>query len=292
MTDTRGELEKQIAAIRSSENAIGNLPQKVQDWHGDLVKIIRTGGYSGAVVNPANALTVEAQVDLAWGNRDKINTALGETGQKLAEMNPGLEIPVTFMDFAYQWRMIRNDIYAARTSFGETDLIGEWTGDAATRYRELRIRQDKAFPAMSSLCENIAVNLESVAAAELTLYTTLATQAQQLVEKVTSFCAKMASSFFNLPFGPLTASTDLVTVVQASNTFILGITSSVATSAQANLKAANSIASDLKVQQDIPDNHWPPGVVASYGSGAEGLRVALGDASVNDGDKSDWSHEA
>ncbi|MFD8102640.1 hypothetical protein ACFV24_24185 [Nocardia fluminea] len=290
MTTTSDELVKQVAAIRSNASGIANLPQMVQDWHGDLVKLIRAGGYGGAVVNPGSALSVESQVDLVWENRDKINTALGETGSKLAEMDPGLEIPVKFLEYASEWREIRNDIYDARTSFGETDLTGEWVGDAAVRYRELRIRQDKAFPAMSTLCENIAKNLEDVAQGELKLYTDLATQTQQLVEKVTAFCSKMVSSFFNFPWGPISASSDMVVVVQASNTFILGIATSVASSAFTNLKAANSIASDLKTQQDIPNNKWPPGVVASYGEGKEGVRVALGDASAKDGDKSDWSH--
>ncbi|WP_278264185.1 hypothetical protein [Nocardia sp. AG03] len=285
------ELAKQITAIRSRKNEIGDLPQKVQDWHGDLVKLVRTGGIVGFVGTLGASFVVDETIVIPkiWDNRDKINNALGETWNKLEEMDPGLEVPVTFLKYADEWRNIKGDIDNASSTYGETELMGEWEGDAAKRYRALRIRQEKAFPAMSTLCENIALNLESVAVAELELYTDLATAAQELVEKVTALTGSYVGSFFNLPWGPISASGDLATAVQASNTFILDISTAVATSAQANIIASNRIAQDASVQAGIPNNHWPPGVVESYGIGKDGITAALGDASTRDNDKSDWT---
>ncbi len=50
----------------------------------------------------------------------------------------------------------------------------------------------------------------------------------------------------------------------------------------------NKIAQTLSAQAGLPHNKWPPGAIASYGDGISGIRNALGDASVTDGDKSDW----
>jgi hypothetical protein len=51
----------------------------------------------------------------------------------------------------------------------------------------------------------------------------------------------------------------------------------------------NKISQIVAIQKGLPDNKWPSGVKASYGSGIEGIRAAIGDASTKDGDKSDWT---
>ncbi|MEU1994666.1 hypothetical protein ABZ511_09475 [Nocardia gamkensis] len=287
MTTTREELTKQIESIRSSKNEIGDLPRKVQDWHGYLVKLIRTEGYTGGLVT-GSVFTTESQVDLVWANRDQINKALGETWDKLAEMEPGLEVPVTFIDYANEWRNIKNDIINAGNSFSETDLTGEWEGDAANRYREIRMRQKLALDTLPPTFEAIAQSLEKIAQSELALYIDLATKSKDLVTKVLVVVTSLAKSYFNLPFGPISASTDLVAAVDASKTFILGVATSIATNAQTNMIEGNKIIQSISTQAGFPGNKWPPGVVASYGDGINGIRNALGDASVNDGDKSDW----
>lgn len=74
--------------------------------------------------------------------------------------------------------------------------------------------------------------------------------------------------------------------------FNINLSTSVADSAFANIKAANNIAQTASVQAGIPDNHWPPGAVAYPGSNPsdkERIVEAIGDASTQDGDKSDWS---
>jgi len=39
---------------------------------------------------------------------------------------------------------------------------------------------------------------------------------------------------------------------------------------------------------DESDNKWPPGVKGAYGNGLDGIENAIGDATADDGDKSDW----
>lgn len=287
MTSTREELIRQIESIRSSKNEIGNLPQKVQDWHGDLVKLIRAQGYTGGLVT-GGVFTTESQVDLVWANRDQITKALGETWEKINEMEPGLEVPISFIDFANEWRNIKNDVVNAGNSFSETDLTGEWEGDAASRYREMRMRQKLALDTLPPTLEAIAQSLEKIAQSELTLYIDLATKSKDLVTKVLAVVTSLVKSYFNLPLGPISASTDLVAAVDASKTFILGIATSIATNAQTNMIEGNKIIQSISAQAGFPENRWPPGVVASYGDGIDGIRNALGDASVKDGDKSDW----
>ncbi|WP_433196287.1 hypothetical protein ACQP1G_43840 [Nocardia sp. CA-107356] len=292
MTTSRDELIKQIVAIRSSQSDIGNLPEVVQDWHGHIVAMIRANGYGGVLTgNFGSALTTEDLVDKIWDNRDKINNALGETWDKLVEINPGLEVPVKFIEYADEWRKMNGDIINATTAYSETALYTEWQGDASNRYRDMRDRQKIALDSTAEVCLQIAVSLETVAKNELTLYTDLATKAQDLVSKVTALTGSYIKSAFDFPMGWISASTDLVSAVQASKTFILGITKSVADNAQSNMIEGNKIHGALVAQRGLPANKWPPAVVESYGKGIEGVRVAIGDASVTatDGDKSDWT---
>ncbi|WP_054811860.1 hypothetical protein [Nocardia arizonensis] len=286
---SREELEKQITAIRSSQSEIGNLPAKVQEWHGKLVALIRANGAAGAASGSiAGPFLAERHVDLVWENRDKINDALGETWDKLAEMEPGLNVPVTFIDYAAQWRGVKNDIDRAFTAISETILYTEWQGDASNRYRDIHGRQSAACTSLGAAAEQIAGSLESISKAELTLYTDLATKAQDLITTVTGLTGSYISSAFNFPMGYLTASSNLASAVQASRTFILGIAKSVADNALTNMVEGNKIYDTLAAQKGLPANQWPPGVVDSYGSGYQGIHTAIGDASVTDGDGSDW----
>ena len=80
--------------------------------------------------------------------------------------------------------------------------------------------------------------------------------------------------------------------MEAANTFIVQTTASVAKSAFDRTKSANIIAQEESVQPGIPNNHWPPAVVAYPGSSPndkERITETIGDASTQDGDKSDWS---
>ncbi|WP_459545186.1 WXG100 family type VII secretion target [Nocardia sp. X0981] len=293
-TDSVAELRRAIATIRSNKSAMANLPQEVQNWCGDLVALVRTGGIVSAVgsLGITTAIDESVVIPKIWGYRDDINHALGETWKKLDEMDPGLEVPVTFLKFADEWRNIKGDIDNAGNSFSETDLRGNWTGDAANRFWAMRDRQKTAFTSMSEMCETVATNLEDVAEAELKLYADLATHTRDLVEKVTALVGSFLGSFFNLPWGPVSTLGDVAAAVLAAKGFILDVSTAVADSAFANTKAANTIAQAASVQAGIPGNVWPPGAVAYPGSSPndkERITEAIGDASTQDGDKSDWS---
>ncbi|WP_280459085.1 WXG100 family type VII secretion target [Nocardia carnea] len=293
-TGSVAELRRAIDTIRSNKSAMANLPQEVHDWCGNLVAIVRTGGIMTAIGSIGITTTVYETVIIPkiWGYRDDINNALGDTWNKLDEMDPGLEVPVTFLKFADEWRNIKGDIDNAGNSFSETDLRGNWTGDAANRFWAMRDRQKTAFTSMAEMCETVATNLEDVAEAELKLYADLATQTQDLVERVTELVGSFVGSYFNLPWGPVSTLGDAAAAVLAAKGFILDVSTAVADSAFANTKAANTIAQAASVQAGIPDNTWPPGAVAYPGSSPsdkDRITEAIGDASAQDGDKSDWS---
>ncbi|WP_067654716.1 hypothetical protein [Nocardia harenae] len=284
MTDLRSGLQSNIAYIRDTTKEIGDLPAQVDGFSGDIVTWIRVDGYSKF----PNPFAIERAVDRVWENRDRINQAIRESWNTLVELDPELEVPVRLIGFADEWRNIQGDLTAAQTNFNETNLSAEWQGDAASRYVEMRSRQQTALVSMQDVCGQIAVNLEDVANAQLTLYTELATKSQELVERVTEVAGSFIASMFDLPRGAISAQADLLTAVEASKSFILGTVTSMATSAQSLIISGNRIAQTLSIQRGLPNNHWPPGVKESYGTGIDGIRIAIGDGAASDGDKSDW----
>ncbi|RBO91574.1 hypothetical protein [Nocardia puris] len=290
MTDVSSQLKAQIDFIRSNTDAIRDLPEKVDSFSGHVVKAVRTGGFAAlAQGNPGPIVSNETQIiDEIWANRDKINEAIRDSWNKLDELNPELEVPVELVRIANEWRNVKGDIQAAEHDFDETNLSSEWEGDAAHRYIEMRTRQKAALVSLPAVCEDVAKSLESVATEELELYGELATRTQELIAKVIEVTGSFVSSSFDLPFGPITAQTDLLTAVQASRQLILGTVVSMAESALENIIEGNIIAQTLSIQAGIPNNKWPTGVKASYGQGVDGIRTAIGDGSAGDGDKSDW----
>lgn len=283
------ELLRQINRIRSGQSAIDNLPNKVQEWHGNLVSLLRTNAAAAAATGNVTApVLAERQVDLVWRNRDEINSALGETGDRLAEMKPGLNVPVEFVAHAAQWRSIKNDINNAFTAISETVLYTEWQGDASNRYRDIHQRQGLACTSLAEAAAQIADSLETVAEAELALYSDLATKVQDMVTTVTNLTGSYISSALNFPMGYIQASSNLVSAVQASNTLVIGLATSIADNALKNMIEGNKVYDAVAAPRGLPAGQWPPAVVTSYGYGVEAVRDAIGDGSVSDGDKSDW----
>ncbi|GEM29749.1 hypothetical protein NN3_07560 [Nocardia neocaledoniensis NBRC 108232] len=252
---------------------------------------MRQVGYGGVASAPFGVFTVEETVDEIWNERDKINAAIRETWNKLTHIDGDLEVPVKFIDVANEWRILRGNVVAAGNSFVETSLTGEWQGDAATRYADMRPRQKEALDALPLEFDKIASSLETIASSELTLYGELATKANDLVVKVEETAVDYVKSALALLTidGALGQIKALTTVVEAANTFILATVRGMADAAKNNMIEGNKIAEVVSVQKGLPGNKWPTGAKASYGSGIGGIREAIGDASVNDGDKSDWS---
>ncbi|MGX1776988.1 hypothetical protein ACWIGW_33125 [Nocardia brasiliensis] len=269
---------------------MGDLPEKVDSACGHLVKLVRANGYAGSVVNPVGLLTVEDTVDQIWAERDKANVAIRATWEKLKELEPDLDVPVRFIDVANDWRTLRNNLIAASGDFVDTKL-SEWAGDAAVRYEEMRTtRQQPALDNLPLEFDKIALSLETIAAAELTLYGEIATKVQELITKVEDGFFGSVKSMLSISFsGALSVAQELVKVVEASRTFIIGIVKSMGDAAKTNMIEGNKISQIVGIQKGLPDNRWPSGVKSSYGIGIEGIREAIGDASTKDGDKSDWT---
>lgn len=297
--DTSGSRKALLGAIteiRSNKGTINDLPQKVDNWCGHLVKFVRGGSILSLITSGGSqtAFNEDVVVPKIWGYRDEINNALGETVKKLDEMDPGMDMPVRFLDYANEWKNVQGDIHHAANSFSETDLKGDWSGDAADRFWAMRQRQEPAFVAMAEMCKTVAENLEDVANAELELYSNLSTHTHDLIEKVTDLVGSFLEALFGGPFGPISTLADAAAAVTAANRFIVDISTDVANSAFTNIKASNDIAQAESVQKGIPDNHWPPAVVSYPGSNPNDrkrITETIGDASTQDGDKSDWSIE-
>ncbi|MFX0575458.1 hypothetical protein [Nocardia nepalensis] len=288
--DKRSLLEKS-SYLRAKVIEVGDLPAKVSESCGHLVALVRANGYGGVLTgNLAGALTVEDTVDSIWAERDKANAAINETWEKLKKLEPDLDVPVKFIDVANEWRNLRNNLIAASGDFIDTKL-SEWSGDAATRYEEMRTtRQQPALDNLPPEFNQIAVSLETIAGAELTLYGEIATKVQELISKVEDGFFNGVKALVSISFsGALSMAQELVKVVEAARTFIIGIVKTMGDAAKTNMIEGNKISQIVGIQKGLPDNKWPSGVKSSYGTGIEGIREAIGDASTKDGDKSDWT---
>ncbi|MFI6041846.1 hypothetical protein ACIA8C_09440 [Nocardia sp. NPDC051321] len=289
--DKRSLLEKS-AYLRAKVIEVGDLPAKVDSACGHLVELVRANGYAGVISNPVAVVTgqVEDSVDEIWAERDKANAAIRETWKKLKILEADLDVPVKFIDVANDWRNLRNNLIAASGDFIDTKL-SEWSGDAATRYEEMRTtRQQPALDNLPLEFDKIALSLETIAGAELTLYGEIAIKVQELISKVEDGFFNSVKSWLSISFtGALSAAQELVKVVEAARTFIIGIIKSMGDSAKTNIIEGNKISQIVGIQKGLPDNKWPSGAKSSYGAGIEGIREAIGDASTKDGDKSDWT---
>ncbi|WP_156371089.1 hypothetical protein [Nocardia arizonensis] len=292
VADDRQSLLEKSSFLRAKVIEVGDLPAKVDSACGHLVKLVRANGYAGAVTNPVGVLTgsVEDVVDDIWAERDKANSAIRETWGKLKNIEPDLDVPVKFIDVANDWRNLRNNLIAAGGDFVDTKL-SEWSGDAATRYEEMRtIRQQPALENLPLEFDKIATSLETIAAAELTLYGEIATKVQELISKVEDGFFSSVKSMLSISLsGALSVAQELVKVVEAARTFIIGLVKSMGDAAKTNMIEGNKISEIVGIQKGLPDNRWPSGVKSSYGTGIGGIREAIGDASMKDGDKSDWT---
>lgn len=293
MTDAAQDLKslnEKIVFIREKKDRIGDLPAKVSTYAGYLVMHVRTSVY-GNIMNPFGMLTVENTVDEIWGERDKINKAIDQTWNKLKQVDPDLEVPVRFIEVANEWRTLKGNMNAAYNDFMDTALGGEWQGDAASRYAEMRTRQQGALDSLPIEFDKIAVSLEAIASSELALYGDLATKAQELITKIEDTCVDYVKSLADVGSfsGAIGQMKTMTSSSEAANSFILGTVRSMADAAKNNIIEGNKISQIVAIQKGLPDNKWPSGVKASYGPGTEGIRVAIGDASAKDGDKSDWS---
>ena len=280
---TREKLREQTATIIGNHSEIAGLPEKVDEWHSVVIIALRTAGLTSGVYS------IEKTVKTFEENRDNINTALKGVSNKLRKLEKGIDVPVTFVDYADEWRNVSGDIVEAKNKFDKTTMWNEWQGDASARYRQMREGQTPALTSLPKVCETIAVSLETVATDSLTLYTDISSKTRDLISAVTNLTNRSVASFFDFPWGPLSASADLVEAVQASETFVVNLTNSLATNSQSNMIEGNRIFQSVAAVDGMPQGKWPAGVDASYGSGIEGIRNAIGDASVTDGDKSDWN---
>ncbi|MET9029143.1 hypothetical protein ABZW96_26535 [Nocardia sp. NPDC004168] len=293
--DNRQSLLEKVEFLRKKKDEIGDLPEKVNTYAGHLVEIVRSQAYGGALTgNLGPALTVEDTVDQIWSERDKANKAIGETWDKLDVLDPDLEVPIKFIDIANEWRTLRGNLLAAGNDFGDTVLsTAEWQGDAAVRYGEMRTRQQVPLDSLPLEFDKIAGSLERIASSELALYGELATKTQDLIAKVEDAALSSVKDLLDVVKisvgGAVSLIKNLVAVVEAANTFIIGVVKSMADAAKTNMIEGNNIMQIVANQKGLPDGKWPSGVKASYGAGIGGIREAIGDASAKDGDKSDWT---
>ncbi|BDU03788.1 hypothetical protein [Nocardia cyriacigeorgica] len=254
--NTLPDLNANIDAIQNNKIEIDGLPQKANDSYGELVKWIRIGGHISSGLNPFAHWGVEELVDEMWENRDKVTESLKRIIDKLAELIKGIGVPITFINFADDWRNIAGEFTHAGNAFGATSLKSDWQGIAADRYRDMRDIQEKAFTAMPKLCEQVALSLEQVAVDTLDLYIAIAKNTLDLVHNTKQALADIAEK------GPLAIleAGNLVEVVQGLETFIFDNVTKVAETAQKQMIEGNRIAQATSVQDGIPNNKWPPAV--------------------------------
>ncbi|MFB7876212.1 hypothetical protein ACFC06_13225 [Nocardia sp. NPDC056064] len=279
-------LREKIVLIREKKDQIKDLPDDVQTWCGHLVKLVRTNGYSGvALGNVWSAFSTENVVDAIWNERDKINAALGDSWTELSKIDPDLGAPIEFITVANEWRNLKTAVQLAESDVGFTKLSGTWHGDAATRYGVMRNEQNIPLETLPLVFEDIAVSLETVAKAELALYSELATKVAELEQSVVAAVGDMSDLL-----DPAASAANLANTVEAAKVFIVNTITAMAESDATNIIESQKIQQNGGYQRGIPNNKWPAAVseTAAYGHGLDGLKNSMGDGTTADGDKSDW----
>ncbi|MEV0078704.1 hypothetical protein AB0H58_20075 [Nocardia neocaledoniensis] len=268
------------------------LPSGYEDDVNKLIEILRAGEIGLTVTTLGlGMIASEYVINRIENDRDSIEQTISSVLNKLTAFQSEEKTPVTFIDTADNWRRIRNLITDAGTQAKTTNLNTDWEGVAATRYFVVYGLQNEAFTSMASLCEKIAAQLETVAKAILDLYKKLVAALLELkneiANKMTGLAMKGPAAVFVLD--------DLVKTAGTIQTKIFNIFSECGTMAQANMIAGNNIAAEVATQSGLPFNSWPSIRVQAVGVDDQGkprpYELDYNDASVLDGDGSDWKHK-
>ncbi|MFI1461779.1 hypothetical protein [Nocardia carnea] len=293
-------LTEKIAYIREKAQRLDDLPNDVEAFCGDLVKIVRSAGYGGyaasvvatfgatLVAAPVAPAVIEQAVDKVWDERDKIITALGDSKLTLANFDPDMEVPVTIIRVADEWRNLKTMVQQAESDVDKTTLSSFWHGEAATRYNEMLTTQKKplSIVALPQVFEEIAVSLENIATAELELYKNLATKLQELEAAIVDAASGAFSKSFDAPWGPVSAAGDLANVAEAAKTFIVDTIGDMAEAAATLMIETNRIKQNAGYQTGLPDNKWPAGVQTSVYPG--GIKQSIGNGTSTAASDDPW----
>ncbi|MFX0580418.1 hypothetical protein [Nocardia nepalensis] len=291
--DSRTDLDKQIDAMRLVAKDLELLPSGYEDDVNKLIDLLRTGEIGLTVTTLGlGMLASEYLIDKIEDHRKSIEETITSVLNKLTEFQTGVKTPITFIETAENWRLIRNKIKDAGGQAKTTNLNSEWEGVAAGRYFIVYGLQNEAFTSMDGLCEKIAGQLETLAKAILDLYKKLVTA---LLEFKNEIANKMTGIWMKGPAAVFTLD-DLVKTVGVLQTKIFNIFGECATMAQNSMIAGNNIAAEVATQSGLPFNKWPSIHVEAEGVDSDGKRYKYNleytDASVLDGDGSDWKHKA
>ncbi|MFF2395026.1 hypothetical protein [Nocardia sp. NPDC058114] len=290
--DSRTDLVNQIDGMRLAAKDLELLPSGYNDDVNKLIEILRAGEIGLTVTTLGlGMLASEYVIDKIEDNRESIEQTITSVLNKLTAFQSEEKTPVTFIDIADDWRDIKNLILEGGNSAKTANLNTDWEGVAASRYFVVYGLQNEAFASMAGLCEKVASQLETLAKAILDLYKKLISALLELKNEIAN---KMSSIYLKGPAAVFVLD-DLVKTVGTMQTKIFNIFSECATMAQANMIAGNTIASEVATQTGLPFNSWPSIRVPAVGVDSEGkprpYDLDYADASVLDGDGSDWKHK-
>ncbi len=290
--DSRTDLINQIDGMRLAAKDLEALPSGYDNDVNRLLDLLRVGEI-GLTVSTLGLgmIASEYVISQIQDNRESIEQTITSVFNKLTEFQSEEKTPVTFIDTADNWRAIRNRIVDAGTQAKAANLNTDWEGVAASRYFVVYGLQNEAFVSMAGLCEKIATQLETLAKAILDLYKKLVVALLELKNEIANTMSKI---YLKGPAAVFVLD-DLVKTVGTMQTKIFNIFSECATMAQANMIAGNNIAAEVSTQSGLPFNSWPSIHVQAVGVDSEGkprpYDLDYADASVIDGDGSDWKHK-
>lgn len=201
--------------------------------------------------------------------------ALSTALQKIWEFLQGIAAPVTFLVDAFTWGDVQ--IEAARIAEAvnpgsNTDMkVGTiWKGPAADAYaRSIKPQTEKAAK-ISSGAKAVAISLGVCGAAGLAFYIALGV----IIVRLIIGAAAVIAAFGTVALAP--AGVALAIEEAAVNSgMIIAAVSTLTACLGAQAQQANSIRSDI--MSSFPEGKWPDPTVAGFS-----------DASMSDGDGSDW----
>ena len=194
--------------------------------------------------------------------------------ERIQEAAEGILAPFYFIDRAADWQDVGGRVRAARNEVLDgTGLEGHWEGVAADKYSAAKGKQDRAFGAADKLCDDMHANLLALSDTGQTFYFKCA-------NLIAGWLAPFGAALVDISTGVLApwGAADAIKQVVLAVPLFTELFTATALVITKQLVFANEIENSIDSPVGLKGNRWPKATTSQYA-----------DASVKDGDESDWA---
>jgi uncharacterized protein YqgV (UPF0045/DUF77 family) len=193
---------------------------------------------------------------------------------KIQEAAEGILAPFYFIDRAADWQDVGAEVRAARNEVLDgTGLEGHWDGVAADKYSAAKGKQDRALAAADKMCDDMHTNLLALSETGQTFFF-------KCTNLIVGWLAPFGAALVDISTGVLApwGAADAIKQVVLAVPLFTELFTATAVAVTKQIVVANEIANSIDSPVGFKGNRWPKATTAQYA-----------DASVKDGDESDWA---